>query len=230
MSRIAVFDMNETTLDLAPVREAIGSLLGTPRGFELWFARLIQHSMVTAASGLHRPFGSLGIAALHAQADAEGVGLAADAADRVGGAMATLRPYPDVVPGLDHLLASGWRLIALTNTGQTTIETQLDACGLAGKFERVLSVDAVGIFKPWAAPYRHAAEVAAVEPANMWMVACHDWDLAGAKATGMSTAFVKRRGMATSPAYPEPDISADGFLALAALLEANESGDLDGDR
>lgn len=223
MSRIAVFDMNETTLDLSPVRETVEVLLGTPRAFELWFARLIRHSMVITATGRHQPFGSLGIAALETQADADGVTLPDDAAKQVGVAMAALRPYPDVETGLDHLLASGWRLVALTNTGQAAIDAQLETCGLAGRFERVLSVDAVGVFKPSAAPYRHAAEVTGADPAEMWMVACHDWDLAGAKAVGMSTAFVERSGMPTSPAYPKPDISADGFVELATLLEAHES-------
>ena len=50
------------------------------------------------------------------------------------------------------------------------------------------------------------------------MVACHDWDLAGARAVGMSTAFVARAGMPFSAAYSPADFVAADFVELAGLL------------
>jgi 2-haloacid dehalogenase len=224
MRRIAVFDMNETTLDLAPMRTAIGTLLGTPRAFELWFARLLQHSMVIGATGRHEPFGTLGAAALAALADAEGVTLPEDAVEQVRVAMAELRPHPDVTEGLDRLAAAGWRLVVLTNSSQESIEAALDANGLASRFEHILSVDAVQRYKPAPAPYLHAAKVVNAPPGEMLMVACHDWDLAGAKAAGMLTAFVTRPGMAFSQAYPPPDITVAAFTELVEASDRLESG------
>jgi|GEM_PF-2966343 len=52
----------------------------------------------------------------------------------------------------------------------------------------------------------------------MWMVACHDWDLAGARATGMRTAFVRRPHMAYAPSYAAPDVDVADFVELAEAL------------
>ena len=51
MAGIAIFDMNETTLDLGAVRELVDELLSTGGGFQVWFQRLLQLSMATTAVG-----------------------------------------------------------------------------------------------------------------------------------------------------------------------------------
>ena len=50
------------------------------------------------------------------------------------------------------------------------------------------------------------------------MVACHDWDLAGAKAVGMRTAFVARPGMSSAAALPPADLTVSDFVELADRL------------
>lgn len=106
---------------------------------------------------------------------------------------------------LDELAQQGWRLIALTNSGQGAVDAQLHASGLHQRFEAVLSVDSVRAFKPAAAPYRLALATASVDASDAIMVAAHDWDLAGAKSVGMQTALIARPGMPFSMAYPPAD-------------------------
>lgn len=218
MAQVAIFDINETTLDLDPVRRVIDQQLGRPGAFSAWFGRLLQTSMAVTATGGYRPFGELAALSLESIAVTEGVDVAPDAWSHAAAAMATLPAHGDVAEGLDLLRAQGWRLIALTNSAQAAVDAQLASAGIHDRFEVVLSVEAVEAFKPSAAPYRHALATAGVSPDDAVMVACHDWDLAGARAVGMSTAFVARAGMPFSAAYPPADFVGADFVELAGLL------------
>lgn len=219
MASVAVFDINETTLDLSPVRDVVDDVLGRSGGFGSWFGRLLQTSMAVTATGRFHDFGVLARAALDSVAQSDGRPLPDAAWDRVGQAMAGLAPHPDVVAGLDALAAQGWRLLALTNSAQASVDAQLAGVGLHSRFEAVLSVDGVRAFKPAAAPYRLALTTAGVQPADAVMVAAHDWDLAGAKAIGMSTAFIARPLMPFAHSvYPAADHTVADFEELAGAL------------
>lgn len=219
MAGVAIFDINETTLDLGPARAVVDDLLG-PRGFDLFFGRLLQTSMVATATDNYQDFGVLAVAALDSTAQTVGVELPDDGASRFGAAMASLPVYPDVAEGLDRLKRADWTLVALTNSAQASVEAQLSGAGVAERFDHIFSIDGVEAFKPVAAPYRMALERLGVAPGEAVMVACHDWDLAGAKNVGLRTAFITRPGMAFGSAFPPADHTAADFGELADQLLA----------
>jgi 2-haloacid dehalogenase len=217
MASVAVFDINETTLDLGPARKVVDDLLGQ-RGFDIFFGRLLQTSMVATSTDNYQDFSVLAAAALDSAAQTVGIQLPADALSRFGAAMASLSVYPDVIDGLDRLKDAGWSLVALTNSAQASVDAQLAGAGVADRFDQILSVDLVRAFKPVAAPYLMALERLRVQPAEAVMVACHDWDLAGAKKVGMQTAFIARPNLPFSTAFPAADYCAANFRELADQL------------
>jgi len=212
----AIFDMNETTLDLAPVRRLVDELLPDAGGFTVWFQRLLQLSMATTATGTgFRDFGSLAGDAFGAVAATGNDQPADDAFGRVAAAIGAIETYPEVPAAMERLKAGGWKLVALTNSGQAMVDGQVSNNGLGSVFDHVLSVESVQTYKPAAAPYRHALSVAGCEAGDAWMVACHDWDLAGARAVGMNTAFVERPAMSYASTFDAPELSVANFTALA---------------
>ena len=218
---VAVFDMNETTLDLEPVRAVVDELLAEAGGFTVWFQKLLQLSMAVTATG--RPFVDFAALARHAfdavAATSPGGSAEPDRSfEAVAAAMADLAPYPDVDDALGRLGRAGWTTVALTNSGQDMVESQCANAGLSARFDHIVSVQQVETYKPAPAPYLHVADLVGRDPEDMWMVACHDWDLAGAKAVGMRTAFVRRPRMAWAGIYPDPDLSVRDFGELADEL------------
>jgi 2-haloacid dehalogenase len=218
MTKVAIFDMNETTLDLAEVRIAVNDVLDSTHGFTMWFQKLLQLAMTSAATGTYQDFSVLAPSALRTIAASIEVGLADDAVSRVGTALAAIAPYSDVVAGLESLRAAGWTTMPLTNSGFASVTAQLSRNKLDHLFDHVLSVDAVQRFKPHPDPYLHALEVVGSGPEDTWMVACHDWDLAGARAVGIHTAYVARPHMHYADAYPQPDVFVADFVELAETL------------
>lgn len=215
----AIFDMNETTLDLAPVRRLVDGYLPSAGGFTVWFQRLLQLSMATTSTGAgFLEFGALARDAFEAVAASGDDAPDSDAFPAVAAAIGAIKPFPEVPAAMKRLKQAGWQLIALTNSGQAMVDGQVERSGMAELFDHVLSVESVQTYKPAAAPYEHALSVAGSDPSNTWMVACHDWDLAGARAVGLQTAFVQRQLMTYAPTWPEPELSVVDFTALADAL------------
>ena len=216
---VAIFDMNETTLDLAPVRTLVDELLPKAGGFTVWFQRLLQLSMATTATGAgFSDFGTLAGNAFSAVAATADDTPGTDGFARVAAAIGAITPYPEVPAAMKRLRAAGWNLVALTNSGQAMVDGQVQNNGLTPLFDHVLSVESVQTYKPAAAPYEHALSVAGCDASDAWMVACHDWDLAGARAVGMNVAFIERAGMSYAECFAPADLSVQDFTALAEAL------------
>ncbi len=136
--------------------------------------------------------------------------------------MTSLPPHPDVEPALSRLHDAGHTLAALTNTPRDGAVAQLTNAGLAPLFDRIMSVEETGRFKPAREVYETAARRLDVSPSEMTMVAAHDWDVAGAMRAGCRGAYVTRPGMVLNPLYPHPDFVAPDMGAMAgALLSAS---------
>ncbi|HJZ61987.1 MAG TPA: haloacid dehalogenase type II [Miltoncostaeaceae bacterium] len=218
---VVVFDVNETLLDLGALRPAIAAALGDAGALEAWFGRVIRTAMTLTAVGGWADFAAVADAALVVEGAARGAAPDADARRAVLEGMRALPPHPDVAPALERLAAAGLRLAALTNSPQAGAEAQLAHAGVAPRLEAILSVDAVRAFKPHPAVYRSAAAALGVQTSEIVMVAAHDWDVAGAMATGATGALVLRGGGAPSPVLPEPTIVGRDLVEVADRLVAS---------
>ena len=218
--QLLVFDVNETLLSLDKVRQASAELFGSSDLVGEWFMRLLLGSQFANALGQYRPFLEIGTEALLVVAERHNVDVSPENAIDVVSNMRSLDPHPDVAPAMDKLTAAGVRKIALTNGSQATVEAQLTNAGLAHHFDAMLSVEGVRRFKPAPEVYLMASAKMDVSIDDMMMVASHDWDLAGADAVGLRTAFVARPGALWNRAYAPPDLIGDTLGEVADLVLA----------
>lgn len=214
------FDVNETLLDLAPIRANLESIFGTDPPAGEWFARLLHGSLVANTLGQYRPFGEIATETLITLAGRRGLLLRAEDAIEALAPMSKLPPHPDVVPGIERLAAAGKRMVALTNGSREVAEAQINNAGISGQLERVISVDEVGVFKPDPRPYRHAADSMGVPIEEMVLVAAHDWDCAGAVNAGAKAVFVKRPGAVWGLPTPPPEHQVETISQLATAMGA----------
>lgn len=216
---VILFDVNETLLDLTLVKESVGKALGgRPELAPLWFTTMLHHSLVTTLADRYSNFGDIGAACLRMMAMNHGIALDEEAAKRAVSPMLSLRPHADVVPGLERLREAGYRMVTLTNSSNAAVAEQMKNSRLHEFFEKELSVEEVGLFKPHAHVYRWAARRLGVDVSECLMVAAHGWDVAGAKWAGMRNAFIARPGQQLFPLAPQPDFSVQTVGELANLL------------
>ncbi|WP_033290179.1 haloacid dehalogenase type II [Amycolatopsis jejuensis] len=126
-----------------------------------------------------------------------------------------LPPWPDTVDGLARL-AERFPLIGLSNASRTVLLELSANAGL--RWHTALSVEEARTYKPAPDVYRLAATVAGRPPERMLMVAAHAWDLRGAQAAGLRTAYVGRP-VGDPPAPGDRfDLQVGGLAELADRL------------
>jgi len=216
---VIFFDVNETLLDMSPLKQAVNAAFGNPAAFSQWFGLLLQHSLVATVTGAYFDFGTLADAALDMTAHMLQTKPLAHAKKHDLTSLLTRLPaHTDVPTGLDQLRAAGYRLVALTNSPPATLAAQLRHAGLAHYFEQALSVEAVRRYKPHPATYHYALGQLGVAPAQAMLVAAHGWDVAGALHAGWLAGFVARPGQTLYPLAPPPTCQAPTLAGLAAQL------------
>jgi 2-haloacid dehalogenase len=220
--KVLVFDVNETLLDLAALRDPFARAFGDAAPMGEWFARLLHGSLVATVTDSYEDFASIGRRALDAVASRRGRELRKAERDAILGTMLELPAHPEVPDALSRLRSAGFPLATLTNSSPEMARAQLAHAGILEPFDQVLSVEQVRRYKPAPEPYHMAAQRLGVGPSEMRMVAAHDWDVWGAMQAGCAAAYVARTAVPFVLGRP-PDITGPDLSALAdAILGVDE--------
>ncbi len=223
MTRICIFDVNETLLDLAALDPIFQRLFGDASLRKAWFTQMLQSALVATITNAYTDFGATGIAALEMLANRQRVALTEGDRQQIRDGMQHLPAHPEVKNSLEKLQAAGLRLATLTNSTQQVAEAQLSNAGLTAYFERILSADSVKRLKPAPEPYRMAAQQLGVGINDIRLIAAHSWDVAGALRAGCAAAFVARPDMVLDPLVERPDVVGANLEEVAELILAREA-------
>jgi 2-haloacid dehalogenase len=112
-----------------------------------------------------------------------------------------LAAYPDVPGALERL--AGRKLAILTNGSPDMIEPLVKHSKL--KFDAVLSVDAVKMFKPVPEVYQLAVDRLGVAKDAVGFVSSNCWDALGAKSFGFRVYWINRSGAPVDRLGFQPD-------------------------
>jgi len=206
MSRIrgCVFDAYGTLLDFSSAVTSQAAALGSgaPAFLALWRAKQLEYTWLRTLMGRHADFAQV-------VADALDYACAATGTDGPGLRQALFRgferlaPYPDARTTLQRLRALGLRSVVLSNGTPAMLDATFGTNGLAPLLDTVLSVEAVGRYKPAPAVYQLATEALGAAPDELLFVSANAWDIAGAGSAGLVTAWINRSG-APAERLPEP--------------------------
>lgn len=216
---VLFFDVNETLLDLSPLKKRIDGVLLTDGASTQWFTMMLQYSLVMTVSDEYASLPDIGVATLQMLGKNHDVTIGIAEAQEIVGMMRTLPAHPDVRPALMALKKMGFQLVALTNSSAAGVAVQLANAQIDDCFDRYLSVETVQRFKPHRSVYLWAAEQLQQEPGKTMLVAAHGWDVAGAKWAGLQTAFVERPGQHLFPLGPVPDVHVPDLNAFVSRFE-----------
>ncbi|MCZ4513066.1 haloacid dehalogenase type II [Streptomyces sp. ActVer] len=128
---------------------------------------------------------------------------------RLAAASQRLKPWGDSVAGLARL-ARRFPVLGLSNASRATL-LRLNAHAQLG-WHQALSAEDARAYKPAPEVYRLALDAAGCPPERVLMVAAHAWDLRGAQAVGMRTAYVCRP-------VGDPSASTDTFNWRSSSLD-----------
>ena len=222
--RALVFDVFGTLVDWrSAIADAFRSsaVPGDPEELaDAWRAR--YRPILDEVNDGSRPWGDfdeLHLATLDDLLAERGVDLPTEARQHLVSGWHRLDPWPDVRTGLDELRRQ--RVTATLSNGHVALLVDLARHGDL-RFDCVLSAELAHVYKPAPETYLTAARLLGVEPAELMLAAAHPWDLQGARAAGLRTAFIDRplEYGPGSPARDDPDadVSADDLHQLVQRL------------
>lgn len=211
-----VFDAYGTLFDIeAAAREAARShpLLAEcwPQLAADWRRKQLEYSWLRSVMRQHADFEHLTADALDWALEAQGI---EDVAlrRRLLDLYQALPVYAEVPAMLDRLQDLGLRTAILTNAPPAMVGRSLTAANLGHRFAAVLSIEAVGVYKPSPRVYDLVLERFAVPPSAVLFVSSNGWDIAGAGMHGFTTFWVNRTAAPVDrlphrPRHIAPDLS-----------------------
>ncbi len=123
----------------------------------------------------------------------------------------------ELFPGAYHALQklkSNYTMIAVTNGN-----ANLEAIGIAHLFDDIVTATRAGAAKPAAKIFELAVTIGGAQHADTLHVGDHaEYDVQGANACGLATAWVNRNADAWPVDHAAPDIEVKNFSELPALL------------
>ncbi len=127
-------------------------------------------------------------------------------------AFSELEPQPEALEAFRLLTTAGWKLVALTNGSEDSTHKLLERVNALEYFGSIFSCDAIQKTKPHPDVYALAKQD--VE-GDIWMVAAHAWDIAGAACAGLRTAFINKEEKDYLGVYPQPEVVASDLVEAA---------------
>ncbi len=216
---VVAFDIIGTVFPLEPLRPAILALGLPPGALEGWFATGLRDAFALSAAGDFAPLPEVLEGALDQVLAEQGVAGTAEGRAALLEGMKRLPPRPDARAAFEAIAAAGMRILAVSNGARSATRGLLEGGGLDDLVAEIVSVEDVKLFKPRREVYDEAVRVAGAKASRVALVAVHAWDVNGAKAAGLTTAYVSAE-RPFSPAMRSPDVEAESLLAVARALAA----------
>jgi 2-haloacid dehalogenase len=220
VNRVAVFDAYGTLFDVASSARRLAASPGREDFAAVWQQvardwrlKQLQYTWIRAITGAHADFWAVTREGLDWALEAAGVADDRALREALLGLYRKLDAYPEVPDMLKRLRAGGKATAILSNGSPDMLSGAVDSAGIGGLLDAVLSVEAVGVFKPARAVYDLVGTEFGTAPDEVLFVSSNGWDAAGAAGYGFRTVWVNRAGepedrLPWRPEWVRPDLSA----------------------
>src|SRR5688500_6290172 len=153
-----------------------------------WRAKQLEYTWQRSLMQRYAPFSQVTREALAYACEALGLQLTVTQMEALMGEYQMLSMYPDVPVAMKQF--GNLKTAILTNGSPDMIEPLVKQSGL--RFDAVLSVDAVKIFKPAPQVYELASTQLTVPANRIGFVSSNGWDALGAKSFGFAVYWINR--------------------------------------
>jgi len=217
--KVVAFDIIGTVFPITPLRPAIVALGLPPSGLEAWFATGLRDAFALTAAGDFAPLPRVLDGALDQLLAEQGLPANPSGKAAVLDQMTRLKPRPDTRDAFEAIARAGMRIVAVSNGSRSATRSLLQGGQLDELVAHIVSVEDVKLFKPRREIYDHAVRTARVKARRVALVAAHGWDINGAKAAGLTAAYLSADRPFPS-VMRHPDVEADSLIDLARALIA----------
>ncbi len=178
-----------------------------------WRAKQLEYTWQRSLMQRYRPFSEVTRDALAWACESLGLQLTVSKMEALMAEYQMLSVYPDVVAALGRL--TDVKTASLTNDSPAMIEPLVAQSGL--RFDAVLSVDAVKVYKPAPQVYELASTQLTIPASRIGFVSSNGWDALGAKSFGFTVYWINRAGAPVDRLGFAPDAVLKSLGELPAI-------------
>ena len=214
-----VFDAYGTLFDFATATRRCKEELGAhaDRLTTLWRDKQLQYTWLRAAQGRHADFWQVTGDALDFSLETLGLERPTLRA-RLMELYLTLEAFAEVPTVLRQRKGAGLRTAILSNGTPHMLGCAVEAAGLDGLFDHILSVEAVGVYKPHPRVYQLAIDRLGVPAQAIAFQSSNAWDAYAASAIGMQVVWCNRYNQRAERLPGAPDREIRSLAQLPALV------------
>ncbi len=129
-----------------------------------------------------------------------------------------LDAYDDAAPCLERLRQAGLKTAILSNGNKAMLASAVESARLGPLLDAVLSVEEIGVFKPYAPVYRLVGDRLEVAARAVCFVSSNGWDAHAAADYGFQVAWANRAGQPHERLPGRLAAEMRGLSELPALL------------
>lgn len=218
MIKTVLFDVNETLLDMSSLRHKFSNYFDDDSVMNYWFSKLLHTSMVVSSIGEYTGFANLAETVLEIVFKEKNMEITDEIKTDILSTFSKLNPHGDVYEAIKILKDNEIRIIPMSNSSKALMQSQLSHAKLLNKIDNYYSVDSVKKFKPFQDIYKYVINNEDIDPEETVMIACHDWDLYGAKKLSLVTGYIKRKNTIYNPYYSLADMQSDNLVTLVKQI------------
>ena len=187
---------------------------------QLWRGKQLEYTWLRSLMGRYVDFDQVTADGLKHACHVLGLTFADEALMELNHAYRILQPFDDALATLRALRALHPRpkLAILSNGSPEMLNAVVVHSALDMLLDEVLSVDAVGVFKPDPRVYQLAVDRLRLASGRIGFVSSNGWDAAGAKAFGFTVFWVNRAKAPREELNVTPDYVLTSLGELPDLL------------
>ena len=219
------FDAYGTLFDVYSIG-ALAEKLFPGRGAalaELWRDKQIEYTRLRTMCSMYKPFWEVTQDALVFACSKLKLSLTLDAQNTLMGQYAKLQAFPENLAMLQQLQAMGLKLAILSNGNPQMLDSAVQAAGMQGLFNHILSVDAVKKFKTAPEAYQLGPDVFGLPARNILFVSSNCWDACAAAWFGYTTFWVNRAAAPLEELGVTPHAEGRTLSDLVSFVEQNRN-------
>lgn len=219
--RACIFDAYGTLFDYRSAASRCRDVLG--EDFDqvnaLWREKQLQYSWLRAIQGRHVDFWQVTGEALDFALDTVAI---ADSTvrDRLMAMYLKLDAFPEVPDMLKRLNVAVLKTAILSNGSPKMLDAAVRNAGIGSLLDAVLSVEAVGVYKPHPKVYQYAIDQLGIKAGEIAFQSSNAWDAHAASLCGMRVIWCNRYRQRPERLPGLPDFEIASLAELPDLVGA----------
>lgn len=181
---------------------------------QIWRLKQLEYTWLRSLMDRYEDFWSVTQASLEFTLKTLGLVATPELLARIAAAYDALALYPEALAALEGLKPT--RLAIFSNGSPAMLNNLTRQAGIDGLLETVISVDAIGVYKPDPRGYRLVEERLDLSREEILFVSSNGFDIAGAKAYGLTVARIER----VTPQALREELTGAGTIGPKTLFKA----------